>query len=78
MVFKVSVISFCTQLQTLMYCQQTKSIFFGFFPSCKTSMATNHSSSYAFNSIDDKHREKVLTHTTYSWDVENTHDLIDS
>jgi hypothetical protein len=41
-------------------------------------MATNHSCSYAFNSIDDKHREKALVYTTYSWDVENTHDLINS
>jgi hypothetical protein len=54
------------------------SFFAFFFPSCKTSVVTNHSSSYAFNSIDDKHREKVLTHTTYSWDIENTHDLINS
>jgi hypothetical protein len=42
-------------------------------------MVTNHSYSYAFNAIDDKHtEEKVLTHTTYSWDVENTHDSINS
>jgi hypothetical protein len=28
--------------------------------------------------INDKCREKVLTLTTYPWDVERTHDLIDS
>jgi hypothetical protein len=53
-------------------------LFFFFpLPSCKTSMKTTNSSSYAFNSINDRHWEKVVTLTTYSWDVENTHDLID-
>jgi hypothetical protein len=39
-------------------------------------MATNHSSSHAFNPINDTHREKVVTLSTYSWDVKNTHNLI--
>jgi hypothetical protein len=41
-------------------------------------MATTHASFHAFNSINFKHREKVITLTTYSWDVENTHDPINS
>jgi len=36
------------------------------FPSCKTFMATSHSSSYEFNSIDDTCWKKVITLTTYS------------
>jgi hypothetical protein len=41
-------------------------------------MPTNHSSSSAFNLLDDTHSKKIVTLTTYSWDVESTHDLIDS
>jgi hypothetical protein len=39
-------------------------------------MATNHSSCHPFNSNHDTHLKKVATLTTYSWDVENTYDLI--
>jgi hypothetical protein len=35
-------------------------------------MRTSHSSSHAFNLINDTHWEKVATPTTYSWEVENT------
>jgi hypothetical protein len=41
-------------------------------------MPTSHSSSHEFNSINNTHQEKIITSTTYSWDVKNTHDLIDS
>jgi hypothetical protein len=36
-------------------------------------MATNHSSSHAFNATNDTHYKNVATPTTYSWDVKNTH-----
>jgi len=39
-------------------------------------MATNYSSYHAFNSNHYTHLKKVATHTTCSWDVENTYDLI--
>ncbi len=52
--------------------------FFSFFPSCKTQFSTSHSSSHTFNSINDTHWKQIVTPTTYSWDVENTLDLIDS
>jgi hypothetical protein len=41
-------------------------------------MPTSHSSSHTFNSFNNTHQEKIITSTTYSWDVKNTHDLIDS
>ncbi len=40
-------------------------------------MAICHSSFHAFKSINDTHWKKVVT-STYSWNVESTHDLIDS
>jgi hypothetical protein len=36
-------------------------------------MATSHSSFLAFTSNNDTYLKKVATHTTYSWDVENTY-----
>jgi hypothetical protein len=45
---------------------------------CKSPILTSHSSFHAFNSINDTPQKKVVTHTTHSWDVKNTHDLIDS
>jgi len=45
---------------------------------CKSPILTSHSSFHAFNSITDTHQKKVVTHTTHSWDVKNTHVLIDS
>ncbi len=48
-----------------------------FFPSCQSPMLTSHLSFHAFNSINDTHQNKVVT-TTYSQDVKNTHDLINS
>ncbi len=46
------------------------------FPSCKSPMLTSHSCFHAFNSINDRHQKKVVTPTTHSWDVKNTHDSI--
>jgi hypothetical protein len=39
-------------------------------------MAASHSSSHAFHLINDTHFLKIATFTTYSRDVESTHDLI--
>jgi len=36
------------------------------FSSCKISMATNHSSSWAFNSINDTHWKKVLSFSIHA------------
>jgi hypothetical protein len=41
-------------------------------------MVTSHSFHHEFNLNNDTHQEKIATLTTYSWDVESTHDLIDS
>jgi NADPH-dependent 7-cyano-7-deazaguanine reductase QueF-like protein len=41
-------------------------------------MPTNNSSSSAFNLLNGTHSKKIVTLTTYSWDVKSTHDLIDS
>jgi len=35
------------------------------------------SSSSAFNFLKAAHSKKIVTLTTYSWDVESTHDLVD-
>jgi hypothetical protein len=41
-------------------------------------MPTSHSSYHAFNSNSNTQLKKIATLITYLWDVENTHDLIDS
>jgi hypothetical protein len=42
-------------------------------------MVASHSSYHVhLVQINDTHKQKVATLKTYSWDVQNTHDLIDS
>jgi hypothetical protein len=49
-----------------------------FFPSCQSPMLTSHLSFHAFSWINDTHQKKVVNPTTCSWDVKNTHDLMNS
>ncbi len=79
MVFKVLAISICKhrciahKLHTFFFLLSLFIAFFVFiFFYYKVSMRTSHSSSHAFNLINDTHWEKVATPTTYSWEVENT------
>jgi hypothetical protein len=45
-------------------------VFFAFFfPYCKVPMPTSHSSSHAYNSINNTNHENIITPTTYSWDA---------
>jgi hypothetical protein len=85
--FKFCPFQFAPNLQVLMICAQTSSLFniyifsfnfFVLFPSCKACMSISYSSSHVFNSINNTHQEEIITSTKYSWDVKNTHDLIDS
>jgi hypothetical protein len=87
MVFNVFPVWICTQFASIDESPTNHFFkpfcFFGhssclFFPSCQSPMLTTHLCFHAFYWINDTHQKKVVNPTTCSWDVKNTHDLINS